>query len=632
MKNINRLLHKKTLTAKDLGVIMIANLAAIYKASLQGIKEPAPIVSAEEFNAMAKETLTDSYSYKEYNNYVNLYNWILMNFNLTQTKVQQAQFCFRVLADDVLQISLAEDSYNYMAHLPEIMTEKQYNELKAQKIEDYLTDEKGEDLYSTTFNLIERAIHFYTEQLKTDPQKDNPLKRIRKKYTAEPLKSKIILSRWNEVHGNGYYSLPDGRRSDEMTADEWHAAIMTPELLEVMEASKEKATGWDARLEEIANQRLLKKERVIYEGGTEEDADEQTPALKVRPEWHTYKEEPDDLTKWDVIELEYLLDFYPAATDGGDPYSDKNYTKSMEDFYNEFKDLIDDIIDDMNKKYFKDEPITAALLYRQDYCISWRDLYKMDFYGEKAEAESDLQLFGKGKHGEPENMRALLNGVAILRPCDIASHCARINKAGNYEEPELHNALKEFTLEAYLDSTENSVVKVDLVNHVSEELKDSFYYVKGWNTAIDMIQERYGIPFLEAYRAEAQSELETRIEAYDSLLYIVYNEIRTTDYRDRELQLEKLKTFKEVFRPIHCKKIAVSEENQEKAKKLLRGFKAFNEKPQTFLNYFTKRPPEEEEENEEDYYRSHDPDDEPDENPDEEAPDETDEDGEGAGE
>ena len=340
---------------------------------------------------------------------------------------------FATIRNYIMQALFAEDVYRYVEQLPAIMTQKQFDELKAERVEAYFKDaEDGDELQSNIFNLVERAIAYYLRKLQKEPQKPNPLKAIRKKYVSQPVKSKLILSRYNEITGEGYYTLADGRRSDEMTSEEWQAALTTS----LMEKTLAEMRAEDGRGNELtrslAQQRLIERARVIYNCGTEEDADkaqEETDyqrGLAVPCQWHYYEDPPKDLTKWDIIEQELLLELYPADIDGsGDAYTESNFNASMQDFFTEFKELATAMLADMDKNYFSGDEIKAAELPLEEWGtthISWRRLYELDFYGERGEAESDIQLFNGNK-------RALLNGIAILRPSDLRES-RRIDESG----------------------------------------------------------------------------------------------------------------------------------------------------------------------------------------------------------
>lgn len=562
--DMKRLLNKKGWTGRELGIIELTNMAVQFRQALQG-EEPKPLIETSQLQKMVNE-IKDPVQGRAYNGYISIHEWLSLKYNIAQTQIQQAQLQYRTLEGFITTAILAEDVYRYVEQLPAIMTQKQYDEAREKGIEAYLTDEDGKDLQSNIFNLIERATVFYLHKLQTEPEKPNPLKAIRKKYIAQPVKSKLILDRYNEVTGEGYYTLEDGRRSDQMTSEEWQDAITR--------ATDETDT--------IAQQRVIDRSRVIFNGGTEEEADK----LAVPAEWHTYTEPPTDLTKWDIIEQELLFEFYPASLDGEDPYTESNFNASMEDFKKEFSELVNAMLSDMDKRYFKGDKVQASKLPVKEWAttlISWRRLYELDFYGERAEAESDTSIFNGNK-------RALFNGVAIVRPSDLLYKCCRIDEQGYYTEPEIQSSLKKFSLEAFFTEAEDYASNIEVMETSRETFLDSYYFIIGYNYAVDRIAAVYDVPELEVFKMSIE-ELSDRIDAFNALVPVLYSRIKYTDYGDKELQAMKLKVLKDYFQPVEYKALAIPEDHKKQIEELLEDFKAFKpENADRFYNLLCTRP------------------------------------------
>lgn len=576
MADIKRLLNKKGWTGRELGILELTNMAVMFKQALEG-KEPEPLVEQAQFRKMIN-SITDRQQGQVYNGYISIHEWLSIRYNIAQTQLQQAQLQYRTLVNYVTSATLAEDAYKYIEQLPAIMTQKQYDELRAERIEAYFKDEDGEDLYSNVFNLVERAITYYSRQLQREPGKPNPLKAIRKKYIAQPVKSKLILSRWNETQGEGYYTIEDGsgRRSDQMTAEEWQEAITTPTMKEALRDMRTTDGSGTELTRQIATQRLIDRAKVIFDGGTEEEADklqqkkDYERGLATPVKWHTAEEPPADLTKWDIIEQELLLDFYPADLDGsGDEWSEENFNRSMEDFVAEFRELVTAILKDIDKKHFKGEPGLSNVPVSEwlTTLYSWRELYRTDFYGERAEAESDIQIFNG-------NRRAILNGIAILRPSDLAGKSTRIDERGYYVEPEIKTALQPFTLEGFFMEAEDYADNIEIAETSRQSLIESYYHVQGYNASLDMIAAYYDVPELTVFKMNI-AVLEDQIDAFNSLVPILYRKIKDTDYTDGELKAKKLQVLKDFFQPVDYKALTIPEENREAAELLLEEFKAF---------------------------------------------------------
>lgn len=587
MADIKRLLNKKGWTGKELGIIELTNMAVLFKQQLNG-QERKPIIDTAQFQKMLNE-LKDPVQGKTYNGYISIHEWVVVAFNIAQGQLQQAQVQFRTLEGYITKAMIAEDVFIYASQLPYIITQKQYDDLKAERLEAYFKDEDGEEMKHGIFMLIQKGIEYYLKQLSRDPKKANPLKAIRKKYLAQPVKSKLILSRYNELTDRGYYTLEDGRRSDQMTAEEWQEAITTPkarEALSKMDEDKNYTT-------ETAVKQLIERSKILYNGGTSEEAEEEIKKLEYKEglavpvKWHLYTEPPTDLTKWDIIEQDLLRDIYPASIDGGDPYSESNFYASMKDFYSEFKELADFILKDMDNRYFKGDEVQASKLKLSEWdttTISWRRLYELDFYGEKEEAESDFVIFDGNK-------RALFNGIAILRPSDLLNKSRYIDEKGYYKEPKLGSTVGNASLAGYFTEAEDYAENVAVVETSRKTFLDSYYFVLSFNYVIERIADIYEVPELKVFTMPIEKEIGGRMDAYNALVPVLYKQIKETDYSDKELQEKKLKVLQDYFQPVDYKALSLPEENKKAIEDLLQDFQAFKkDETQSQLFHLMDRP------------------------------------------
>lgn len=584
MADIKRLLKKKGWTGRELGILELSNMAIMFRQALEG-KEPQPIVEQARFREMING-ITDRQQGQIYNGYISIHEWLSIRYNIAQTQLQQAQLQYRTLAAYVTDAIFAEDVYCYIEQLPAIMTEKQYRDAREAGLKKWLYDEDGTERGDSLAALIERGISFYTKQLQTNPAKPNPLKAIRKKYIAEPVKSKLILEGYNEVMGEGYYTIEDGsgRRSDTMTAEEWQEAITTPAMKQALKTTDGSGTEYT---QQIATRRLLERAKVIFEGGTEADADEAQQkkdyerGLATPVKWHYYEEATADLTKWDIVEAG-LMYFYGGLFCGMD-VSEGEYLAELEDFLTEFRELADAIIADIEKLYLTGKkqlqplPVKGhkplkdiASLPLEDWSstvFSWGDLYKLDVYGFKDEAEEDSTVFDG-------NGRALRNGIAILRDVSSPLYARHVDEKGYYIEPSIRHKLSNFTLEAFFPEAEDYADNVEIVEDARQVLKASYYHLKGYNLALDMIARYYDVPELTVFKMPIDG-IEDKIEAFNNLVPLLYKRIKDLYYEDKELKERKLQVLKDLFQPIDYEALTIPEDSREQAEQLLDGFKAF---------------------------------------------------------
>ena len=588
MADIKRLLNKKGWTGRELGILELTNMCIIFQQALEG-KEPKPLVEQAQFKKMLS-TITDRQQGQVYNGYISIHEWLSIRYNIAQTQLQQAQLQYRTLAGYVTDATLAEDVYRYIEQLPAIMTEKQYRDARETGLKKWLYEEDGTERGDSLAALIDRGINYYLRLLQNSPAKANPLKAIRKKCVSQPVKSRLILEGYNEVMGEGYYTIEDGsgRRSDTMTAEEWQDAITTPAMKTALRDMKATDGNGTEYTSEIATRRIIERAKVIFSGGTDEDADEAQQkreyeaGLSIPVKWHYYEDPPKDLTKWDIIETGNLYCFYGLLFSGMDG-SESEYLEELEDFLTEFRELADTIIADIEKLYLKGkkplqplpvkgrEPLKdIASLPLTDWSSTvflWEDLYKLDVYGFKEEAEADTVIFDGNK-------RALFNGIAILRASDLIDRSPRINESGYYVEPDISHTLSNFTLEAFFTEAEDYADNVDIVETARQSLIESYYHLKGYNYALELIARFYEVPEFTVFKMDTDG-IEDKIRAFNELVPILYRKIRDTDYTDGELKKKKLQVLKDLFQPIDYEALTIPEENKEAAEKLLEGFKAF---------------------------------------------------------
>lgn len=587
MADIKRLLNKKGWTGRELGMLELTNMAVMFRQALEG-KQPEPIVDQARFRTMING-ITDRKQGQIYNGYISIHEWISIRYNIAQTQLQQAQLQYRTLAGYITNATLAEDLYRYIEQLPAIMTEKQYRDARETGLKNWLYDEDGTEREDSLAALIVRGINFYADLLKKNPAKPNPLKAIRKKYIAEPVKSKLILEGYNEVMGEGYYTIEDGsgRRSDTMTAEEWQDAITTPAMKKALRDMKATDGSGTEYTQSITAQRIIDRAKVIFEDGTEADADKAQHkkdyewGLATPCKWHYYEDPPENLTKWDIVEAD-LMFFYGCIFSGMDG-SEGEYLEELEDFLTEFRELADAIIADIEKLYLtgKDplqplpvkgrEPLkNIASLPLKDWSstvFSWGDLYKLDVYGFKKDAEADTTIFDGNK-------RAILNGIAILRASDLLGRSPRINESGYYVEPDIRRTLSNFTLEAFFTEAEDYADNLEIVETARQTLIESYYHLKGYNYALETIASFYDVPEMTIFQMDI-SGIEDKIRAFNDLVPILYKKILDTDYEDKELKERKLQVLKDLFQPIDYEALTIPEEKKEAAQQLLVDFKAF---------------------------------------------------------
>lgn len=570
MANIKKLLNKKGWTGQELGIIEVTNMAVMYKQQVTG--EPVkPIVTAEQFQKMVN-TIESPAQGNIYNGYLSIHDWISLNYNIAQSNMQRAQLRYKTLLLHIVMAEMAEDTYNYIANLPLIMTEKQYNEEVSKRREEWLSGKAD-----SVLNLIYRAIEYYIELLTAEPKKANPLKPIRKKYLAAAVTSPIILSRYNEATGNGYYILEDGRRSDQMTEEEWQEAITTPKMADTLSQirTEQQTDEVGATVSKIAMQRTINEAKIIYAGGTREEAQaaqqkaDYEAGLAIPSKWHLYEEPPAELTKWEVLEDACTCYEIYKKSLSGEAETAEEYTAEAKDFVNEFKEAVDAIIKDIDSKFFKNIKGLAELPIEEWATTSfdWQQLYDKDFYGFREEADRIDILFDGNK-------RAVFNGIAVLKPTILSER--NVDENGYYKPPKIRESFVQQGLQGFFPEAEDYAFNVEEVEESREIILDSYYYLKGYNTALDLIAKHFSLPDITIFKMDIDT-IAGQIDALNDLVPVLYQRIAETAYEDTELKQRKLQVLQDIFTEIDYKSLTIPEENIAELKRLFDDFACFRD-------------------------------------------------------
>lgn len=569
MLNIDRLLKKKGWTGEELGRLDLANTALAYKKAVEtNNPEQEPIISRSDFEKMLN-TLSDPIEGRVYNGYIAIHHWISTTMQIAIAQSQQAQLQIDKLCSYIHHAMVAEDVYSYIEGLPLIMTEKQYKETVEKRTQEILKP-NGEPQYHNVLSLLFYAIGYYTDLLSTHPRTKNPLKPLKKKLESELVKDPHILENYNKVMGLGYYTLEDGTRSDKVSPTEW-GKLITPTIFKAIdEASQLEEEDREALKQNIRERRLITDAKYMYEESlTEREAQRKRAEGETEEgflkacQWHYYEDSPEGLlTKWEVLETEELKEYY-------------NYLEATEEealemcraFLAEFPTVVKALLDDMQKRYgmkeLKDLPVEKWL----ETTYSWEELCKMDFYGFRSETIGDAAIFNG-------NRRAVINGVAILKPI-VLNYCGCVDpETGDYIAPELRKSLRTLSLESFFTDNEEYSDNVDRVEQARSLLLSSLYFVDGFNKALELIASMYKV---EEVKYFSVATVKDRVEGLNDSIYLLYRRISATEYEDPELKKKKLEVLKDIFQPIDLEKIKIPTSQLNIAKDNMKDFKGFKD-------------------------------------------------------
>ena len=560
---LKKILNKTSWTGEELGKLEIKIFADIYQKEKQGLKA-TPLIPLDQLQSMI-HSITSKEEGAIFNGYHAIYNWIYQAKTAAEAMQQQAVLRFQMLEKYFRTSIMAEDAYRYASSLPLILTQAQYDNYKKAKIEK-LTKDKENGL---PFMFL-RAINYYTEQIEKNPKAKNPLSPLKKKYSQEKITSSYIKHTYNRSTGGGYWQLEDGRRSDQMSREEWIKAY-NPELYSSLEYMESHNGELSSEAKERKYRRWLDRNLFLLKGLPEILADRyhQEEDIKagrtMEVTWHYYKDLPENLTKWDIlVNTHTLWDCYSRAF--SETVDQKEYLAELQDFLEEYKDLAAVLIQDINKVCLplvrlkeNQKPIASMedipIASWRDYRVSLEDLYSKNIYGTKDCFDDPKNLF-------IDNKKAVNNGVAIVDRAD-------------YKEPKIEPSFKEKTLEGFFTDSPDYAFNVDTVKTSRLLLIQSYYYVKGFNKLLEIIADYYHVQDVNLFRCTMQENIEKFIGIHNELIPTLYGAIYDNYYTDESFKNKKLQALKDNFSLINIEGLEPSEDTLKEVKKAFKDFKAF---------------------------------------------------------
>lgn len=582
MLNIERLLNKRSWTGRELGQLAISIMLSSFNSKLRGEKD-RKTVSTAEFHKMLS-TLKDPHQIDIYNSYIAVHDWFYSNYAHSNAFEQQALYAHSRLAMIISNALVSEQMYKYISGLPAILTEKQYKDYVSTRTREILKP-NGEEMSFNIFNIVELAIDYYINLLRTDPRKKNPLKPLKKKLEKEVVTDPHILEWYCEVYGLGYYELKDGTRSDAVSSEIWASKIIA------LSTDSPASSGSGEQVETIADNVYRTQAKKDYQKDTNEDDNSvnnylqsiiscenpvtatahlinASPIVKEQMEaiavWHYYSTPPEPINKWDILESNSLYELFPALADEG---TEEEQIAQIEAFRGLFPEVTTAILKDMANYFEQDiETFTASKWLANVY--SWQDLYDRDIYGFRNTYVGDTSIF-------EENGKAIFNGIAILRPSDLLNKSPRIDPETGYYTPPTFTGLVDMSLQPYFTDNPDYATAVEDLEALKKTLIESVYFLKGFNKILDLIEEYYLVDDFEVAKVDI-TRFEDLIKSFNQCIYSLYNQIKYTDYEDKELKEKKLEALRDVFTPINLEQIEIPQSKIDKAIQTIQNGKAFN--------------------------------------------------------
>lgn len=580
---LNKLLKKKGWTGKQVGQILFSSLFNDVRNQRKEVKDP-PLFSQSEFEKI-ESTIDQERDYMIYAVYRDLYTSIIDSFNRGSGLYQQFYNGYYRLVLKFREIQHTEDAQNSIDKTPLVMTENQYNRLKAKAVAE-LSGLK-DSFSSILFHCLVRFLEADEEYTKAEaPDIFKAIEATKKK----PAKKNRFISIYNEIYGNGYHSLPDGRRSDKMTSEEWQKALYD-EFLKRNKITKngEKATPEEA-ISYYKEQKLLESYELFFKGGkairerlkeigrhtdeTDKELEESfhnviefindndTPTERHIQElldyattttWHTYKEPPEDLTLYDMLYI--YIDVYKGAIELKElEITEKNIIKL---FKKDAPELYNSIAAYIEEKVPQAKGLKANQLNKD--IISWGELATLKVIGYKDLIEPDNEqiIYINEDITEDKRTRAIHGGIAVL----TNPKSFQIDEKGDYIETKdpLLSFFSIYSLEDDIDNVR------ELHDYIDNLIYPAIRYLYSFNALMKIIGDIYDLPELAEVITFDMDFFEDKIKAYNNMLYMLYHDV----YGSEEEKQHKREILKYAFKTLETDTLKPTEQAKKDIKNKL---------------------------------------------------------------
>jgi len=537
--NINKLLSQSTWKGKEVGKAVLLTMIELNK----GNASTKQLFSKEDIRKMVKG-LANEHERDIYNRYVDLNNAIIGMSMLTEGYLQQAYHGYFKHLLTLMDLHHAQDSQRITEAYPVIMTEKQYQDhyARAQK--------ETRERKASFKDIILELLGQYTTDREDKPKTPKPIKDALEALKKEPVTSEFILSRINKHLGLGYRQLPDGRRSDQMSKEEWQQAF------EEMYLAKHKITidgrpaTYEEAMREVGEQRIVRHWRRAYEAEKPID-DFEDMDLEEKEElsgitWHDYEAPPEGLTKWDIIAGDWdMTELYSCAYQEDAGHEKAYFNEFIKDFPKLFSALKEELAKYKGLAKIAD---TKPANYHKE-AVTWGELADAGVFTYQDMIEpTDMDIAEEA--GQP-SIRGMY-GIAIIKEDSGSKGLIHIDENGYFIDPHKDHLLERIT------AIEN---KEALIRTRDTLLMEGLRLVLAFNAILDIFAEVYATPEL-AHLKKDESHLKSILGAFNNITMSLYDATRGSDEEQREQRTR----LKEIYPTIDLEALRPTEETTSKVK------------------------------------------------------------------
>lgn len=250
---------------------------------------------------------------------------------------------------------------------------------------------------------------------------------------------------------------------------------------------------------------------------------------------HIFKNE--NMKKWDFLNVCDISNYYKCF--------ERREIASLKEFKSDFMDLYNTMEEDIKRKL----DIKTENIFKKVYTLE--ELHDKKIY--------NFDIFPSSE--EIENYKNLKNGIAIIEEETLSPIYKDQIKNGRYETPKIYNFMHTLGIYAYSEEEGKRKIKERAEDY--EAIKESYYFIQGYNKAIKIIMEKYNLKEIEVFLAE-QSQIDFLISQLNTKILLLSIDIEKSKNITKEAKQEKLKIFNNVFKTIHTSDLQTSKKNINK--------------------------------------------------------------------
>lgn len=261
---------------------------------------------------------------------------------------------------------------------------------------------------------------------------------------------------------------------------------------------------------------------------------------------HNHLIKENSIKKWDFLKRYTLIDFYDCFK--------KPDIDSLDEFMEDFKPLYQKIFEEI----FHKMQLKEGHLFEKVYTS--KELYECNIFGFKEVFCPSSSLMN--------NYNAIKNGVAIIEENSLTELSkTKIDKNGDYIPPNIKVYLSKLGINAYTNGEEGEH-KAQERKADYQAIKESYYFIQGYNRGLKIISEMYNLKDVEVFAVE-QEAIEDYIKELNNKFISLKNKIENSYHENKSEQQEKLKTLNNIFEVIHMEKLQTSKKNINQFTKIL---------------------------------------------------------------